>query len=391
MRITFLVERPTQFEAPFFRYVAQAAGTSGDEHELRVLFTGEEVGRPVFDPELGQEIAWGFDLLAGYPHAIVPARGRGRWLARAISRESCDLLIVNGYTRWVYLLAAALARRAGVPTALRLDSVLWDAAAGPGRGKPLLFSLLLLPLFDLFLGVGTLTLDYLTACGVPAERRGLFPYAVDVEHFRAASHLGADERAAARERLGMPAGSNGAKAVLAVAKLAPREAPWDLLRALPFLPGDVRLLLAGDGPARADLERLAAELGPDRVRFLGYVPYGELPALYAAADLFVHPVREERWGVSVAEALACGLPVVTSSRVGAAHDLVIPGGNGAVYPAGEPRQLAQCIAEALALDPGRIAATSRAVLARWDYPAAWRSLAEATARALGPLSGDLAG
>jgi len=388
VRITFLVERPTQFEAPFFRYAAQATGASKGEHELRILFAGEEIGRPVFDPELGQEVSWGFDLLAGYPHAVVPARGRGRWLARAISRESCDLLIVNGYTQWVYLLAAALARRAGVPTALRLDSVLWDADAGPGRGKPLLFSLLLLRLFDLFLGVGTLTLDYLAACGVPPERRGLFPYAVDVEHFRAASRLGAEERAAAREQLGLAPAS---KAVLAVAKLAPRETPWDLLRALPFLPGDVRLLLAGDGPARADLEKLVAELGPDRVRFLGYVPYADLPALYAAADLFVHPVREERWGVSVAEALACGLPVVTSSRVGAAHDLVIPGGNGAVYPAGEPRQLARRIAEGLALDPGQVATTSRAVLARWDYPAAWRSLAEAAARAVGPITGDLAG
>jgi glycosyltransferase involved in cell wall biosynthesis len=384
MRITFLVERPTQFEAPFFRYAARAMNASNSAYEgrpeLRVLFTGKDIARPVFDPELGREVSWGIDLLDGYPHAVAPEHGRGRWLAREISRERCDLLIVNGYTQRAYLLATALARRAGLPTALRLDSVLWDADAGPGAGKPLLFSVLLLRLFDLFLGVGTLTLDYLSACGVPAGRTGLFPYAVDVEHFRAASRLGAAERAAARGRLGLPP---GAKAVLAVAKLAPREAPWDLLRALPFLPGGVRLLFAGDGPARAELEQLAATLGPERVRFLGYVPYGDLPALYAASDLFVHPVREERWGVSVAEALACGLPVVTSSRVGAAHDLVIPGENGAVYPVGEPRELARRIAEALALDSERVEATSRAVLTRWDYPAAWRSLEEAAERATG--------
>jgi glycosyltransferase involved in cell wall biosynthesis len=387
MRITFLVERPTQFEAPFFRYAARGMSAPDSAHdggpELRVLFTGKNIALPVFDPELGREVSWGIDLLAGYPHAVVPEHRRSRWLSREISRESCDLLIVNGYTQRTYLLAAALARRAGVPTALRLDSVLWDADAGPGAGKPLLFSVLLLRLFDLFLGVGTLTLDYLTACGVPAERTGLFPYAVDVEHFRTASRLMASEWAAARERLGIPV---GAKAVLAVAKLAPREAPWDLLRALPFLPNDVRLLLAGDGPARAELEQLAAELGAgqmDRVRFLGYVPYGELPALYAASDLFVHPVREERWGVSVAEALACGRPVVASSRVGAAHDLVIPGENGAVYPTGEPRELARCIAAALALDPERVEATSRSLLARWDYPAAWHALQEAAARVTG--------
>jgi glycosyltransferase involved in cell wall biosynthesis len=380
VKITFLVERPTQFEAPFFRHAATAGG-----HALRVLFTGEDVARPVFDPELGHEVAWGIDLLGGYPHAVCPPSGRGRWLAGEISRESCDLLVVNGYTQKTYLLATALARRAGVPTALRLDSVLWDPEADPGAGKPLLFSVLLLRLFDLFLGVGTLTLDYLAACGVPAERMGLFPYAVDVEHFRAASRLSAGERAAARARLGLP---TGARAVLAVTKMNPREAPWDLVRALPFLPADVRLLLAGDGPARPEVERNVAEiaeLGPDRVRFLGYVPYGELPALYAAADLFVHPAREERWGVSVEEALACGLAVVASSRVGAAKDLVLPGRNGGVYPAGDPSALARSIAAALALDRGEIAAASRPVLDRWDYPAAWRSLTEAATRARGGL------
>jgi glycosyltransferase involved in cell wall biosynthesis len=386
VKITFLVERPTQFEAPFFRHAAAAASAAGKD-ELRVLFTGEDVARPVFDPELGHEVAWGIDLLGGYPHAVCPPRGRGRWLAGEISRQSCDLLVVNGYTQKAYLLATALARRAGVPTALRLDSVLWEDAgdaAGPGAAKHLLFSVLLLRLYDLFLGVGTLTLDYLAACGVPAKRTGLFPYAVDVEHFRTASRLSAAERAAARERLGLP---TGAKAVLAVTKMNPREAPWDLVRALPFLPGDVRLLLAGDGPARPEVEHLASGLGPDRVRFLGYVPYGELPALYAAADLFVHPAREERWGVSVEEALACGLAVVTSSRVGAARDLVMAGRNGGVYPAGEARELARRITAALALDPAEVAAANRAVLARWDYPAAWQSLQEAAARAAAHVSG----
>jgi glycosyltransferase involved in cell wall biosynthesis len=385
MKITFLVERPTQFEAPFFRHAAETSG--GDE--LRVLFTGTDIARPVFDPELGREVAWGIDLLGGYPNAVCPPRGRARFLAREITRERCDLLIVNGYTQRTYLLATALARHAGVPTALRVDSVLWDDRKDPGTSKLVLYSALLLHLYDLFLGVGTLTLDYLAACGVPRERTGLFPYAIDVEHFRAASRLTATERTAARERLGL---QEGERAVLAVAKMNPREAPWDLLRALPFLPGGTRLLLAGDGPARPELERLAEGLAgpsPNRVRFLGYVPYGELPALYAAADLFVHPVREERWGVSVAEALACDLPVVTSSRVGAAHDLVIVGKNGGVYPAGDPRALASRIAAALALDPGTVAAVNRTVLARWDYPAAWRALQAAAARAAAHVSGGL--
>ncbi|HVT18466.1 MAG TPA: glycosyltransferase [Thermoanaerobaculia bacterium] len=372
MRIAFLVDRPTQFEAPFFRHAAR-----DPRHELRVLFTGAAPAEPVFDPELGRTVAWGIDLLGGYPSTVVPSRGRARWFARELRRERCDLLIANGYTRPDYLVAAALARRAGIATALRLDSVPWNGSAARRRVKRLLFSVLLLRLYDLFLGVGSLTLDYLDACGVPAERRGLFPYAVDIDHFRARSHLSAEERAAARARLGLPA---GAMAVLAVAKLTPREAPWDLLHALPHLPAHVRLVIAGDGPARAELERLAAELAPARVRFLGYVPYAELPALYAAADLFVHPAREERWGVSVAEALGCGLPVVASSRVGAGYDLLVAGANGWLYKAGDAAELALRVGQALGLDRQAVAASSRAVLEGWDYAATWQHLLDAGER-----------
>jgi glycosyltransferase involved in cell wall biosynthesis len=378
LRIVFLVERPTQFEAPFFRFAARDS-----RHELRVLFTAARPAEPVFDPELGRAVSWGIDLLGGYPSVAAPPRGRERWLARQLRRDSCDLLIANGYTRPYYLLAAVLAKRAGIATALRLDSVPWDGSEARVRhlgAKRLLFSAFLLRLYRLFLGVGSLTLDYLAACGVAAERCGLFPYAVDVEHFRAGCRRTAEERAAMRARLGL---GPAQRALLSVAKLSPREAPRDLLHALPHLPADVRLLVAGEGPARAELERLAAEIAPGRARFLGYVPYAELPGLYGAADLFVHAAREERWGVSVAEALACGLPVVASTRVGAGYDLVRSGANGWLYPAGNAAALAARVAQALALDRGAVAAASRAVLGAWDYGASWRHLLDAGERIAG--------
>ena len=370
MKIAFLVERPTQFEAPFYRYTAGAGGG-----ELMVLFTEPEPAAPPFDPELGREITWGIDLLGGYPHAVLPRRGRVGWLSERLA--GCDLLITNGYTQRIYLLAAAIARRDGVPTGLRLDSVLFDASPTRRRAKRLLVSGLLARAYNLFFGVGTLTLDYLRACGVPPERTALFPYAVDVEHFGTRSRLTPDERQGVRERLGAPA---AAKVVLSLAKFNAREAPWDLVRAFPRLPDGAALVLAGDGPQRAELEALAAKLAPGRVRFPGYVPYPELPALYAAADVFVHPAREERWGVSVQEALACGLPVVASSRVGAAHDLVLPGRNGELYEAGDWEGLACRLAAALALDPAGVRAENERVLAAWDYAAAWRGLLDAAER-----------
>jgi glycosyltransferase involved in cell wall biosynthesis len=373
MRIAFLVERPTQFEAPFYRFAAHDPA-----HELRVLFTGGSgLAGPVFDPELGTSVSWGIDLLGGYPSEICPANGAATWLRERLRPERCDLLIANGYTQPLYRLGTRLARRAGVATALRLDSVLFDGSLLRNLAKQLLFATYMKRRYDLFLGVGSLTLEYLRAFGVPAGRTGLFPYAVDVDDFRQRSRLSPEERAAMRTRLGVPA---EARIILSLAKLSPREAPWDLLRAFARLEqGSAWLVLAGDGPERAALERAA---GP-QVRFPGYIPYTELPALYAAADLFVHPAREERWGVSVQEALACGLPVIASSRVGAAFDLVEPGGNGFPYTAGDDVELAYRLGDALALPAERVRETSGAVLARWDYAAAWGGLLAAAARVAG--------
>lgn len=379
MRIAFLVERPTQFEAPFYRFAAR-----DPEHELRVIFLAPDVAAPAFDPELSRTVDWGIDLLGGYPYRACPPRRieLARCLAAELDPARTDLLIVNGYTRAPYLLANAMARRRGIATALRLDTAVFPTAGGPAapsfreRLRRRLFTAVLARTYDLFLGAGSLTLDYLRTCGVPRERTGLFPYAVDVESFRQGSCL---KGASRRERWGIPA---GAPVVLAVAKLNSREAPWDLLAAMPALAtAGAWLVVAGDGPERAALERAASERGLARVRFVGYVPYPELPGLYAGASLFVHAAREERWGVSVQEALACGIPAIAASTVGAGYDLIEEGRNGYRYPAGDGAALARAIDRALALDRCAVAAASGEILARWDYAATWRGLISAAARA----------
>lgn len=367
MKLAFVVERPTQFEAPFYRHAA-----ADPVHRLRVLYTDPRLAAPVFDPELGRTVSWGFDLLAGYDYAVCPD---ARSLARELRRERHDLVIVNGYTRRLYVLAAALARTAGSPVALRLDSALFETPPPRAAAKRVLFELYLKRMYSLFFGVGSLTLDYLRFFGVPEKRTALFPYAVDVDAFRRGSDLTPEKRAEERARRGIP---ENARVLLSVAKLNGREAPWDLLRAFARrYDSDRWLVIAGDGPERAALETFVHERGLRRVLFLGYVPYPELPALYAVSDLFLHPAREERWGVSVQEALACGLPVITSSRVGAARDLIEPGGNGSTYEAGDDGELARRIDEALRLDPAAVRKQNRWILEDWDYTATWRGILRA--------------
>lgn len=368
MKVVFVLERPSQFDAPLFRLAAADPGTA-----FEAWFTAPEPGEPAEDPELEREVDWGFDLLAGYPSAVVPQRHRARWFAERFRVARPRLVVINGYTRRIYLDALRAARHAGVRTALRLDSALFPGDAPPSRARRLLVRALERR-FVRFLATGRVSIDFLLACGVSPGRIGRFPYAVDDDALGAAAEAARPKRSETRARWGVPA---DARVVLAVAKFAPRETPWDVLgaRARTDDPG-IWWVLAGDGPERGALERAVAERELARVVLPGYVPYPELPAAYAAADLFVHAAREERWGVSVGEALACGLPVVASHRVGAAHDLVEPGANGAIYPSGDGAALAHAIAESLALDRRAVAAASTVRLARCGLSATWQELVQ---------------
>ena len=93
------------------------------------------------------------------------------------------------------------------------------------------------------------------------------------------------------------------------------------------------VVIGGDGPARADVEQLATDLGLD-ARFLGFLPRGDLPGFYAALDAFVFPSPVETQGLVALEANACGTPVVAVDA-GALSNTVDDGATGYHYAHGD--------------------------------------------------------
>jgi phosphatidylinositol alpha-1,6-mannosyltransferase len=130
--------------------------------------------------------------------------------------------------------------------------------------------------------------------------------------------------------------------IVCVSRLVPRKGQDTLIRALPLVRRrvpDATLLLVGGGPYRSTLEVLARSLGvADHVVFTGSVPWAQLPAHYAAGDVFAMPCRTRRGGLDVEglgivylEASATGLPVVGGDS-GGAPDAVREGETGFVVP-----------------------------------------------------------
>ncbi|HME81047.1 MAG TPA: glycosyltransferase [Candidatus Eremiobacteraceae bacterium] len=137
------------------------------------------------------------------------------------------------------------------------------------------------------------------------------PTGIELDRFR---NAGMEQGQAARARFDIP---NGAPLLLLVSRLAQEKSVSLALEALRLLRSDLpdaRLLLVGAGPSADDLRAQAAASGlGDAAIFAGAVPRDELPAIYAAADLFVFPSTSETQGLVLAEAFAAGLPVVAAA------------------------------------------------------------------------------
>lgn len=136
--------------------------------------------------------------------------------------------------------------------------------------------------------------------------------------------------------------------VVFVGRLVASKGVEHLLHAFSQL-GDaaLRLRIVGDGPLRPDLEALVHRLGIDRqVEFLGAQPAANVPRYFREAALCVVPSLAEGLGLVVAEAMACGCPVVASD-LPAIRDLLTPDVTGRLAPAGDPVALADAMRRAL--------------------------------------------
>jgi N-acetyl-alpha-D-glucosaminyl L-malate synthase BshA len=104
-----------------------------------------------------------------------------------------------------------------------------------------------------------------------------------------------------------------------------------------------RLVMCGDGPERAEAERLARELGvANDVLFVGSVP--NIRDYLSVADAFLLPSESESFGLAALEAMACEVPVI-ASRVGGLPEVVTHGETGFLVEVGDTEMMAQCVTE----------------------------------------------
>jgi glycosyltransferase involved in cell wall biosynthesis len=290
---------------------------------------------------------------------------RAVWkIARLLRAGRFDALVTVGAGDRMFYgrLAAALARTPVVVSALH--STGWpDVINLPNR--------LLTPLTTAFVGCAEPHARYLIEVEkLPASRVHWIPNGVDTDKFRPrAEH--ADPPAAARFDLRAELGFAASRKLIGiVAQLRPEKNHELLLQAfarvVAALP-ESALVIIGGGPRMAELTALAAELGlAADVKFLG--PRGDVPRLLPQLDLFVLCSKIEANPVSILEAQACGLPVV-STRVGSIPETVRDSQTGLLVGPGDSAALGNALVRLLADDAlrHRFGTAARAnVVANWS-------------------------
>jgi glycosyltransferase involved in cell wall biosynthesis len=366
MRILIVTEIPAPFRIPLFNALAAVPDV-----ELHVCFLAEH------DPRRSYRVHR--DEFA-FEHVVIPGRSLrrdGRWIVlsrgvlRLLRRVDPDVVVIGGWNQPAFWQVLSTTRLMRVPSLLWVESTGRDARVrGPLASGARSVAL---RLSSGFLVPGRASRQYLQELGVAEERIVTAPNAVDLRSFE-------DRVKAARHDLGELRRSLllDGLVFLYAGRLDPEKGLDILIEAMRDVPATA--VLIGSGSLEAKLRAL----GGDRIRFIGQLDRDDLPPWYAAADAFVLPSRSEPWGMVLNEAAAAGLPIVATTAVGAAYDLVEPGVNGFRVPVDDVAALAEALRR-LAADPElrRTAGERSRELANGFTPDAWAAGVSGFARQLG--------
>ena len=335
-------------------------------------------------------------VFAGRAFETIPPREVVREVTATLDRLDPDAVAINSYSAPDALAALAWCRRRRRTAVCFMESKADDAARSPAREW---IKARLVSQFDAALAGGTPQREYLVALGFP-ERAIFTPYdVVDNAFYRDGAAMA--RRALASARL---PGLDGERPVfLASNRFVARKNLDRLLRAYAAYRDAAEapwgLVLLGDGPERPALEALVRERGIEGVTFAGFRQPKDLLAYYGLAGAFVHPALIEPWGLVVNEAMAAGLPVLVSDRVGSVRDLVTDGETGLLFDPESEAEMARALARVASMSDAERAALAQRAGARvvrwsperfgeglWDAVAAGR---ERSGRGLDPVAAAL--
>lgn len=166
------------------------------------------------------------------------------------------------------------------------------------------------------IGVSNALVERLIHLGADRKKIFFFRNGVDLERFKP------EEKKRARQKLDIP---DLALVLLSVGNLVELKGHHIAIEALQCLPEKTHLIIAGSGPEKSHLEKLASRLGvAERVKLVGQIPNDELRWLFSAADALALCSSREGWPNVLLESIACGTPVIATNTGGVSEIISSP-------------------------------------------------------------------
>lgn len=329
MRVLFLTNTPVPYRVAFFNEL-------GKYCELTVLFETEfALDR---NPAWKSKQDFGFDAVfmkgkrVGVADAFCPE------VIRYLSDKKFDVIVVGVYSSPTGMLAIEYMRLHRIPFILSSDGGVEKADSEIKRSIKKHF----ISAASMWLSTGKTTTEYLIHYGADPKRIYVYPFTSIEENYILQQPLTGAEKQEYRKPLGM----KEEKIVLSVGQFIYRKGYDILLKACKELDDSVGVYIVGGKPTEEYLE-LKEELNLKNVHFVDFMTKDKLANYYKAADLFVLPTREDIWGLVINEAMAYGLPVITTDKCVAGIEMVENGVNGFIVSVDNVRQLQDKISEIL--------------------------------------------
>lgn len=380
-RLVILTEIIAPYRIPVFNALARHPGI-----DLKVIFLAET------DPSIRQWRVYANEI--EFQYEVLPSwRKRfGKYnvllnqdLSEALQTENPDAILCGGYNYLASWQALRWAKRKRIPFLLWCESTANDQRAGHALIESLKQNFF--GKCDGFVVPGTSARNYVGQMAVTGKRIFTAPNAVDNDLFASGARSAKIKEARVREELRLPR-----RYFFFAGRLVKAKGVFELLEAYgslkPELRSQIGLVFAGDGPSRADLERVAESIHPGIIRLPGFVQRDELASYYGLADCVVFPTHSDTWGMAVNEAMACGLPVICSQAAGCAADLIKE--NGRIVDPKNIFQLARAIDE-IATDSAlreAMSRESRKIIQGYSSELCAAGIAEASLTFLGNITED---
>lgn len=194
-----------------------------------------------------------------------------------------------------------------------------------------------------FIAYGTRAKEYLISLGVAPNEIQIFYHAIDFDYFSENLKKFSDKN---KDELKKQLGIKTSKTILFSGRLLKMKGIFEMVEGFGKYykqDNDVSLLIMGTGPDENKLKEFIEKRGIKNIIFTKFIQFKELYKYYAISDLLLFPTRQDIWGLVINEALACGLPVITTEVAGASIDLIEEGKNGYIIKLNSPEKITSSI------------------------------------------------